>query len=217
MKTVFTNNEIMHVFAQRTQSNGRASNLFFEYGIKLYSYGWHYLLGEFIENKQGSEAIMINDRGYSVSTQKHISMLRSATRQFKQFFTTETDLELVLTSIFANVKKLQTARKKELYIETSKRLFENLNEFILWSGKTELKKSDLYKKIVDLMKVIDGDKEFYSTYLRKNADKIKRDKAKAEKIRKQKLAQSILDFENYEINRIYNSNEDYLRLSKDGE
>lgn len=214
MKTKFTLKEIMHVFAQRSQSHGSAGNVFFENnGNKIYSYGYHYLLGEFIQNNKGETALMIKDSRYSVSTSKHISMLTSATRQYLQFFTSETNTKQVLESIENNVKRLQTAKKPELYIEPSKRLFATLNDFILWSGKKELTRTDDYKKVLDLMKVIDGNKDFYTTYLRKNADKLKREQAKAAKAEAQKLASDVKNFENFEINRIWDSNEDFVRYN----
>ena len=50
MKTVFTNTDTIHTFAQQTQYEGRNSTntIFFE-GNKIYSYGYHYLLGEFLD------------------------------------------------------------------------------------------------------------------------------------------------------------------------
>ena len=84
MKRVFNSSvDVMHVYAQRSQSDARCSNVFFEYD-RIYSYGRHYLLGEFIDD---GKAIVINDTGYSVTTSKHIYQLIQATRQYKQFFT----------------------------------------------------------------------------------------------------------------------------------
>ncbi len=76
MKTVFTNSEIVHAFNLQDQPNGRTLNgsMYFEYK-KIYSYGSHYLLGEFIDNN----TIIINNKGYSVTTSKHISLLTNAT------------------------------------------------------------------------------------------------------------------------------------------
>ena len=72
MKTVFTNNEIVHVFNEQNQNEGRTSNgsMYF-YNNEIYSYGSHYLLGEFLDNN----TILINDKGYSNTTSKHISLL----------------------------------------------------------------------------------------------------------------------------------------------
>jgi hypothetical protein len=52
MRTVFTNNEIFHVFNEQNQNEGRTSNrnIYFE-NNKIYSYGYHYLLGKFIRRK----------------------------------------------------------------------------------------------------------------------------------------------------------------------
>ena len=64
MKKVFTNSEIMHVFNLQEQTHARTTNnnIFMEYN-KIYSYGYHYLLAEFIDEK----TVFINDRGYSNS------------------------------------------------------------------------------------------------------------------------------------------------------
>ena len=66
MKRVFTNStEVIHLWAQRTQNEARCSNVFFEPDYKLsdgnwealetsskiYSYGKHYLLAEFLEKE----------------------------------------------------------------------------------------------------------------------------------------------------------------------
>ena len=77
MKKVFSSNyEVIHTFAQRTHPEGRnsSSSVFFE-GDKIYSYGYHYLLGEFLD----TNTILINDKGYGNSTSKHISILMGAT------------------------------------------------------------------------------------------------------------------------------------------
>jgi len=73
MKTVYSkSSDVIHLFAQRTQEEGRCSNVFFNCKERIYSYGSHYLLGEFIRNKKKDLAIWINDDGYSVTTAKHI-------------------------------------------------------------------------------------------------------------------------------------------------
>ena len=86
MKKVFQNtSEVVHVFAQQSQSEGRnqSGSIYFR-DNKIYSYGSHYLLGEFIN----SETIIINDFGYSVTTSKHISELINATIHYNRFWLT---------------------------------------------------------------------------------------------------------------------------------
>lgn len=68
MKTVFSNDETAHVWAQQRQSYGRSGfgNVYFE-GRALYSYGRHYLTGFIMPDGRA----LINTRNYSVSTAKH--------------------------------------------------------------------------------------------------------------------------------------------------
>ena len=96
MKTVFSSHArgVCHAFNQQNQYEGRASRIFF-YGTKIYSYGYHYLLGEFIE----PGLILINDKGYSHSTSKHIYHLIDATRDKEQIFTTNSEINLVLNEL----------------------------------------------------------------------------------------------------------------------
>ena len=74
MRTVFSNHaEVCHVWAQQKQSEGRASRIFFE-GPRIYSYGRHFEMARFID----ANTVFVTTRGYSVSTSKHLSMVRSA-------------------------------------------------------------------------------------------------------------------------------------------
>ena len=215
MKTVFTSsNDVMHLFAQRTQNNARTNSAFFE-GNKVYSYGYHYLLGEFIENKKGLQAIMINNTGYSVTTSKQISELTGASRQYKQFFKTECNIELVHDEIKVNFKKLVSARKKELYILPCQRLFEKLNEFLIWDNNKTFKKNDSYKAIVKIMKTINGGD--LVNYLEKEKIRITKEAKKADLKKAKEENELIEKFENYKMSRIYGLNEDHVRLSIDGE
>lgn len=133
MKTVFNSADCVHTFAQRSQQNGRSSNLFFE-GDKIYSYGYHYLLGEFVND---GAAIVINDRGYSNTTAKHISLLRQATRQYRQFFTSYTDDKLFTEKLNSLSKSLANARKPEIYIGEATSLIESRNEYLSFIGRND--------------------------------------------------------------------------------
>ncbi len=216
MKTVFNNSsEVMHIFAQRSQDEAKSSsrNVFFNEN-KIYSYGYHYLLGEFITNKKNDLSIFINDTGYSVTTSKHIWELRSATRQYRQFFKTESNINLVLAAIETNVKKLITARKKELYILPSKNLFDKLNEFLTWSGTaSEAKKTDDYKKLVRLMNVINGQK--LNDYISKESARIKAAAKKAAAKAAKELEAAKVKFYAHEVDYIRNQETDFVRLSLD--
>ena len=76
MKTVFSNNELVHVYASGTQSRGRTSNgnMYFE-GDTIYSYGSHFPMAI-----RYGEKYLINGDSYSVTTSQHMGKLRYAVR-----------------------------------------------------------------------------------------------------------------------------------------
>lgn len=75
MKTVFSNNEVAHVWARQSQENGRSSNgtIWFE-GTKIYSYGRHFCMGNILPNGK----VLITNRSYSNTTAKHLGTVRYA-------------------------------------------------------------------------------------------------------------------------------------------
>ena len=82
MRRVFKNHdEVCHVWAQQTQSEGRAGNIFFR-DKSIYSYGCHFEMARFVD----TETVFITSRGYSVSTAKHLGLVRRAVRH-KTVFT----------------------------------------------------------------------------------------------------------------------------------
>jgi hypothetical protein len=203
MKTVFSNSEIMHVFAQRTQSEGKTSNrtVFFN-GNKIYSYGYHYLLGEFLDYN----TILINDKGYSKTTSKHISHLRQAVSQYKRFYITETDENYLLEKLNSELVKLTLARKPEIYLNSINYLFSKYCEF------QEFKKLPINKEIKKIHKTANNgaNLETYKKFIKAKEAKEKREKLK-------KFNAIYKDFKNYETDRIYKglTGFDYLRISKD--
>jgi len=61
--------EVAHVWAQQSQHEGKAGNIFFR-DKTLYSYGEHFWLGHFVT----PEIVFLNSDSYSVSTSKHQSI-----------------------------------------------------------------------------------------------------------------------------------------------
>jgi len=228
MKRVFqSSDEVIHLFAQQTQSDARTSsgNVFFKqewncergYGNKIYSYGHHYLLGEFLDDN----TIMINDRGYSVTTSKHISQLRWGTRQYRQFFTTETDIDLVYSEVLHLKTKLANARKPEKYIVPILNLWNKLNEYAEFKRKKlKLNKknyipytTDKYREIRSIVRALNNSSEDFVEKLNIAAKK----EAKAKRLRDAKeLKDKLQKFNDYEIDSFHVGDEDFLRLSEDG-
>ena len=210
MKTVFSNaQDCVHAFAQRQQPQGRAGNVFF-YGDKIYSYGYHYLLAEFIDDK----TILINNSGYSSTTSKHISYVTSGTRQYKQFFTTRCEIGLVYSQVLSLQDKLANARKPENYINGILSLWDSLNEYVKHIKSKNIPKDTRYKAIKAIVKHLNVDSVQYQQKL---ADAKKKDElAKKRKDAKQ-IKEALTKFYNYEVNSFRVGDTDYLRLSKDGQ
>jgi len=207
MKKVFSNStDVIHIFAQRSQSEGRSSNVFF-YGDKIYSYGYHYLLAEFKKIK-GETCIWINDEGYSSTTSKHIWEVDCATRQYKQYLASNVDFNLVYDSIKENYALLIKARKQEKYIPIIISKFESLTNYPLFDKK--LKTTDEFKEIQKIYKSVSSPELLAKA---KEAQRVR--ELKAKKAAQVKLKKDLEKFENYEIDYIKND-EDFLRISQDG-
>lgn len=206
MKKVFSSAlQVFHIFAQRTQNEGRSSNVFF-YNDKIYSYGHHYELARFVDNDIEPH-ILINNIGYSLTTTSHISEITQATRQYKQYFTKDVDLDLVNSSILENYKKLLSARKPEIYISAILDKYESLINYPLFSEKT--KETEKFKGIQQIYDLVNN-----SENLAKAKEYAKIEQAKNRKQAKQKLINDIEKFYNHEIDYII-GNEDFIRVSKD--
>jgi len=202
MKKVFSSNsDVMHVYAQRTQTSGQSGNVFFE-GNKIYSYSIHYLLAEFKDIK-GEVVIVINDKGYSNSTAKHINTITSATRQYKQFFTSNIDLIQVYNFVVDNYTLLQRAKKPLVYLDKliSKIDAYSKSPFIT----TNDRKTPQYKYIKKIFKLISSAENLAKA---KEQEKIRLAKAKKQ------ADKNLKKFNNFEIN-YFKSEHDYLRISAD--
>lgn len=209
MKTVFNSaHDVIHAFAQRNQSQGRSSSVFF-YGDKIYSYGYHYLLGEFIDDK----TIVIDTRGYSNTTSKHIHWIIGATRQYKQFFTLSCDIHHVHRQILSLNDRLATARKPENYINQILSLWDSLNEFIKYTKNKNTPKDDRYKEIKRIVKAIQSQPKEYQHKLAEA--KKKQELAKKRREEKQ-IKDTLSKFYNYEVHTFRIGDKDYLRISQDG-
>lgn len=216
MKTVFNNShDVIHLFAQQTQAHAKSSNVFF-YNDKIYSYGYHYLLASFIENKKGQKAILINDSGYSVTTSKHISTMIQASRQYRQFYKTHTDKNLLLQSLEDLKIKIVKAKKPFLYSDKAQHLEKKYLEFCEFMGQKidkDLKKAFLFFR---------NKTEEMAAIYKKEIEKAEKARIKAEKARIKaeqiKDAENLDKFMNYDINycRFY-SDEDFIRISQDGQ
>lgn len=97
IKRVFSSaNQVIHLWANESQDNARSANVFFE-GNKIYSYGYHYELGRLVDFK-GKLVAVINDKGYSVTTNKHINAAWQAVSHLPRVKSAILDVESGLKS-----------------------------------------------------------------------------------------------------------------------
>ena len=228
MKKVYSSSvDVCHLFAQRTQDEATTSsrNLFFDDKNKIYSYGYHYLLAEFIND----ENILINNSGYSNTTSKHISEITQATRQYKQHFFKDICLQNVYNRIINASQKLINARKKEVYALEIINAYESFTSFVkefkqyvnyssysyysnvyTLTSENELINSDKFKEIKSIYLQIFKNKE---QFIEQGKERLKREKERA----KEKLKKDLEKFFTYEIDYINTRdlNEDFLRISQD--
>ena len=132
MKIVQQNTQsVFHLFSNKAQSEARnqTHSVYFN-DNSLYSFGWHYKLG--LHLKGG--AILINNRGYSVTTSKHISDFISSSRHLTQFKTNDILLKFALVEVEEIAKKIPRARanKQNLFqrLEQIKFEFFRFQEYI---------------------------------------------------------------------------------------
>ena len=208
MRKVFSNSEIVHKFNELTQSEARtpSNSMFFNTnGTKLYSYGHHYLLAEFIDNN----TVMINDKGYSVSTSKHISLVTGATRNRKQFFWSVTNCENVNRTIKDCLNRLPRATKnKEHYKSTILSTYNSYKEYLIYTK--QLTKHKKIKEHREIERIILAFKNNYD-----NLENTIKEQLKSKAIKDKKdIIKALKDWKNNKISWFRNNtNFDYLRLN----
>jgi len=210
MRHVFKSNwDCVHEYAQRNNTHGKSGSIFF-YNDKIYSYGYHYLMAEFIDNN----TILINDVGYSVSTGKHINLVIQATGHYKQFFVTKHELKYVYSHIKNYLyPKLIKARKPYIYSDEIEYLWNCVNEYLEYRN-LKVKRSKEYKYIKRLINEINSDNfQEKLTHARIKVLKAERIAKERKAIKEAKeLKDNIKKFKSFEKG-YFRSNEQYLRIN----
>jgi len=206
MRTVFTNSEIVHVFNQQNQYEGRTSSgsMYF-YNNKIYSYGSHYLLAEFLD----SRTVLINDKGYSSTTARHIGLVTNATRDRKRYFTTKTDYKIVNQDIKEYLSKLVNARKtKGFYLQQIDSTLKMYFDYLEYTKQKT--KFNNYKEHRETLRIAN---KFYNDFDNLK-ETIKEANLKASIKAKKQIAQKLKDWKNNKIDWFRNKTSfDYLRIN----
>lgn len=212
MPKFVSNLDLMHAFANRLYEEGRYSRLFFK-GNKIYSYGYHYLLGEINEAK-GIEYIYINDEAPSKTTKEHVRLLISASTHYKQFFESTCNDEIALERLRELFTKLRRAKKPEYYMAEIRYICK---QNIEWCELTDKEVNEEIKAFYD---VINSNEN-----LRNLTDAVAKELEEKEREKLQRMyEENKAKFLNYESDAFIIPEAKYsnykpfalLRLSKDG-
>ena len=213
MKTVFNNSELAHIYANQRQQHGRnSSGSFYFEGKTIYSYGSHFPIAKIMTNESGDNCMLFTYRTYSNTTAKQISILRSATRQYKKIYCHTPSLNH--SSNFASwlqlaeheATKLIKAKKPELYLNELSRLHSEVSEYAQFFN------IEIPLNLTAVLSI--KDKSENLEYLIKKNELIKLELAKKQKEDKIKEDEILKKWLNFETSRIYSrSNLDFLRVN----
>lgn len=127
-------NEVAHYWANKVQEEGAGANMFFERGT-IYSYGRHFAIAKHYDNG----LILFTNRGYSVSTSKHISYTRQAIPYGANIIycynpenpKDEENLTDAISVIEYNLTKAVKARqRKQEYLNNAEATYNQLHQLI---------------------------------------------------------------------------------------
>jgi hypothetical protein len=215
MKTVFSNSELVHVFANQLQAEGKTANrsMFFS-NDTIYSYGYHFAIAKHIENENG-KFVLFTTRSYSNTTSKHISLVSVATQHLLKVYCYNPDF-----SIFSNFEewikeaknvllKLANAKKPLKYLQLLQGI---LNEATIYAKYLN---ATVPTELIDICNITT--KEELNVLIEKEAAKQKEKEAKEAKQKEKQHKEELTKFRNGENFSIYaiNHNFAYLRYNKD--
>ena len=231
MKTVFQDaSQVAHIWANQSQLNASNSgHNFYCEGKTIYSYGSHFPIATIIENPKTLRRVcLFTNRTYSNTTSKHIAMARQANHlplvymenvpcgyDLTNVFTKKIDSDFHKKNIAAweydlkvNFAKLETARKKEIYLDKIAITTGEINKYLEFFG---LKAPKILKELLQ-----NANPEKYQAYLQKESKRIKAEQLKKTKLRLAAFAESVTKWRNFETHRLFDRVDyDFLRYNSE--
>jgi hypothetical protein len=214
MKNIFTNSELAHTYANQSQQRGRnSSGSFYFDGKTIYSYGQHFPIANIVRNDKGEEVMLFTYRNYSNTTAKQISIVRSATRQYKKIYchtpkgNHSTNFDNWVKLAEQQAEKLKKAKKPELYLNELNRLNSEVSEY------SQFFSLEIPQTLLAVLSI--KDKNEFLQYESKAAEFAKIELAKKVKAQKIKFKEDIKKWFNCETSRLYtNYKYDFLRINE---
>ncbi len=159
-----SNKETIKTYLEQQKTHGNSANVFFEHS-RIYSYGYHYLLGRFLNDN----LLIINDTGYSATTSKHIHLLRDTANELNIINYSVSNVEI--NSVYSELKYLETklhkARKPEIWYSRINSLYNNWYKFTKKYGALNMNgasiKLGFNNKSNDIQKVMLRIEQYYTT------------------------------------------------------
>lgn len=152
MKTVFSGDEVPHIFATRSQDSGRNSNgtLYFR-GDTLFSYRDSFPIARFF-----GDVVLLNDDKYSVTTSKHQSWAWRALHHFESITLPKLrDVVDILDQVY-RAKQTDKEWRAKYFAVAEKKALEYIEgrEAAIVENETRLKKARSEYRIAELRRAI---------------------------------------------------------------
>lgn len=198
------------------KKDNTAGTLYYE-GDTIYSYGTHFPIAKHIKNKKGENAVLFTTKGYSNTTAKHISVVRSACSHLTVIYCSEVptryydvrhelNYENWVKQIQGIALSLPKAKKPAKYIEQIEQVLSQVKTYQEFFG---VKPSTDQKKVFTMP--ITGFVKMAEKTLKERAQK-EAERKEAERVR---VETELKEFRSFERDHIYSTgNTAYLRYNK---
>ena len=211
MKKVNTSENVAHLFANQLQGEARTqTNNFYFNGKSIYSYGSHFCIAKFIDDKM----LLFTERGYSNTTAKHINHVWNATSHIIKIHCAyptgshEQNFNFWLIEAENSVAKLKNARKPEIYLTELQRTKDKATKYAEYFG------IDLPITLENVLKVTE--KTEVLEYLETKQKYIDAENKRKETELKKQHAKELKLWKGFEKQSLYLRNGfDYLRKDTD--
>jgi hypothetical protein len=182
--------EVPHAWANRTQPEGRCSNLFFR-GATIYSYGTHFPVARHVE-RDGRPFILFTTRSYSVTTSGHCHAVRGAIAEGSEVYRVEN----VLADTYAEHNQNLVAGRGEvaLLLAHAQKARTRAAEY-LERAQERVGELNQYASRVGLAGRVTVDPEELEKQIEEHRRKISADERRRERDRAAALAAEVADWE----------------------
>lgn len=210
MKKVFSDqSKVAHLWANKEQDEAmNQSRSFYFWKETIYSYGRHFPIAKHVHNQTGNDYILFTERGYSNTTAKHISITYMACRNSEIVYCCnpdnghESNFKYWHNLIDTEINKLGKARKPEIYLNKIENIANKVKRYSQFTGAI------IPEILIEAMKITDKDQ----------FEQAKQARKKAEQELKQRHAEQLEKWMNFETGRLYSSTgNDYLRFNSENE